>query len=380
MADPAQNEKREPIAADPVADALLEIQQTARDQVAAAWQLHLEQVQDLLNSGWQAHIERIFEERFSELQPMLDERFVRAVDQRVRAEIEPAVKETLLGTRQHLLGNLGDALQRLRAVETEEQWCEALVDSTAPFCDRALLFSVGNRTVRLLDGRGVENLPNPKGFEGVVDVDQAPAFVQVIKSGEPKMFPREATEFSEPLMSYLGPSSREALLAPISTRTRLIALLYADSDHDPIDRDALQFLCSLGAATLEGHLASAEPQRPGKPSSVTSGRTARAAMSAPSWSALTKEEQDLHLKAQRAARVVIAEIRLYQSQAVKTGRAQKNLYGALKKEIDAGRAKFREDFLEKSPTMVDYLHIELLRTLANEDASMLGPEYPGPMV
>ena len=30
--------------------------------------------------------------------------------------------------------------------------------------------------------------------------------------------------------------------------------------------------------------------------------------------------------------------------------------------------------------MVDYLHLELMRTLANDDADLLGKEYPGPMV
>jgi hypothetical protein len=30
--------------------------------------------------------------------------------------------------------------------------------------------------------------------------------------------------------------------------------------------------------------------------------------------------------------------------------------------------------------MVDYLHLELIRTLANDDAELLGKDYPGPMV
>jgi hypothetical protein len=30
--------------------------------------------------------------------------------------------------------------------------------------------------------------------------------------------------------------------------------------------------------------------------------------------------------------------------------------------------------------MVDYLHLELVRTLANDDAEALGKDYPGPMV
>jgi hypothetical protein len=29
--------------------------------------------------------------------------------------------------------------------------------------------------------------------------------------------------------------------------------------------------------------------------------------------------------------------------------------------------------------MVDYFHIEAVRTLANDDESLLGPEYPGPL-
>ena len=33
-----------------------------------------------------------------------------------------------------------------------------------------------------------------------------------------------------------------------------------------------------------------------------------------------------------------------------------------------------------SPTMVDYLHLELVRSFADDDARMLGPDYPGPLV
>ena len=36
--------------------------------------------------------------------------------------------------------------------------------------------------------------------------------------------------------------------------------------------------------------------------------------------------------------------------------------------------------MTSSPTMVDYLHLELVRSLANDDAILLGPNYPGPLV
>jgi hypothetical protein len=48
--------------------------------------------------------------------------------------------------------------------------------------------------------------------------------------------------------------------------------------------------------------------------------------------------------------------------------------------VDAGRAAFQKTFLAATPTMVDYFHLELVRTLANDDSSFLGNEYPGPLV
>jgi hypothetical protein len=30
--------------------------------------------------------------------------------------------------------------------------------------------------------------------------------------------------------------------------------------------------------------------------------------------------------------------------------------------------------------MLDYLHLEMVRTLAQDDAELLGAEYPGPLV
>jgi len=76
----------------------------------------------------------------------------------------------------------------------------------------------------------------------------------------------------------------------------------------------------------------------------------------------------------------VAGIRLYQSESVKNGRAAHDLYTSLKTEIDSARDAFRSEFLNASDSMVDYLHLELVRTLANDDVELLGPEYPGAMV
>jgi hypothetical protein len=97
------------------------------------------------------------------------------------------------------------------------------------------------------------------------------------------------------------------------------------------------------------------------------------------WAELSPQERQLHLAAQRFARLHVAEMRLYRSDAVRSGRARLDLYDALRDPIDAAREGFRQKFIDPSKTMVDYLHLELLRSLADDDPHMLGHEYPGPL-
>ena len=78
-------------------------------------------------------------------------------------------------------------------------------------------------------------------------------------------------------------------------------------------------------------------------------------------------------------RVKVAEIQLYQAPQVKSGRAAHDLYGALGPHIDLARKAFRDRFLIPLNGVPDYLHQELVKTLANEDAVLLGPSYPGPL-
>jgi hypothetical protein len=77
------------------------------------------------------------------------------------------------------------------------------------------------------------------------------------------------------------------------------------------------------------------------------------------------------LRAQRLARVKVAEMQLYQAAQVKAGQAARDLYGALHAQIDEARAAFPEQFLH-------YLHQEIVRTLAHNDEALLGPHYPMP--
>jgi hypothetical protein len=89
-------------------------------------------------------------------------------------------------------------------------------------------------------------------------------------------------------------------------------------------------------------------------------------------------EQQLHLRAQRFARVQAAEMRLYHADVVQSGRTHRNIYELLRQPIDSARETFRVQFFS-CPSMVDYLHLELTRTLANDETDLLGSSYPGPL-
>jgi hypothetical protein len=101
---------------------------------------------------------------------------------------------------------------------------------------------------------------------------------------------------------------------------------------------------------------------------------------AATWESLPVDEQQIHLRAQRFARVQVAEMRLYEADTVQSGRARRDLYDALRKPIDEARQKFHEQFFARCASMVDYLHLELVRTLAHDDPDLFGKDYPGPLV
>src|SRR5436305_358591 len=97
-------------------------------------------------------------------------------------------------------------------------------------------------------------------------------------------------------------------------------------------------------------------------------------------SLVSAADQQLHLRAQRFARVQAAEMRLFKADDVQAGRMRRDIYEALRKSIDTARETFRNEFFASCTNMVDYLHLEFTRTLANDDPDLLGKSYPGPLV
>ena len=351
---------------DPVKNVLNDVRETAREQLNAAWQIEIERVQEQLAAGWREHIERVFEERFVELSARVEVEF--------GAGVRAAVSDTRARTRREVAGKLNQAVRRLRFFENEDQWSRALVDATESFCERAALFIVNGPALRLQASRGV---PSDVKIDNT-PVESAPAFAGAVQSRDTIVALRTRGELSDVIADVLGEASEQRFyLFPIPVHERVAAVLYTDSGsygEDTAVTEALELMAVFASAVLEG-----QPETPDKSKLVRIATERQPAPTVALWFSLSKEEQELHLRAQRFARVQVAEMRLYKAQAVKAGRLERDLYGALREDVDRARDAFRKDYLSASPTMVDYVHLELLRTLANDDVELLGPEYPGAM-
>ena len=356
----------ESLATESLARVVAEARATAADQLAAAWQLQIERIQDELSNGWREHLERVFEERFAELSANLETEFRWQLDTR----IERARAETEASARSRFADSLLISARRLRQHEDLAGWLSAVLEAASSHAERVLLFSINGNDLHFERASGVE-IP---GDLADIALSAAPAFAEAVESRDTVVAMRSRAEISDSLAGILGDASdRRFHLFPVISRERVAAVLYADSAISPVESNALELLAALAGLSLESRTA----KTPVSPNLVAIGN---GAAERSGWAALAKTEQDLHLRAQRFARVRVAEMRLYHSQAVKEGRTNRDLYASLKEEIDSGRDLFRRDYLSASPTMVDYLHLEVLRTLANDETELLGGGYPGPMV
>lgn len=94
----------------------------------------------------------------------------------------------------------------------------------------------------------------------------------------------------------------------------------------------------------------------------------------------TEDEEKVHRDARRFSKLLVSEIELYNKESVDEGRRSKDLYQRLKKDIDRSRETYEKRFAHTVANRVDYFHEELVRTLAENDPSLLGSGYPGPSV
>jgi len=92
---------------------------------------------------------------------------------------------------------------------------------------------------------------------------------------------------------------------------------------------------------------------------------------------LSTELQDLHKRANRAAKVSMQDIKLLRPKDVKAGREHKDICHRLRSDLDKARKEYDRRFRAIQDHPVDYFHHWMVEILGEGDSETLG-EYPYP--
>jgi hypothetical protein len=95
----------------------------------------------------------------------------------------------------------------------------------------------------------------------------------------------------------------------------------------------------------------------------------------PPASTVSAEDQELHRKAQRFARLLVDEIKLYNQAKVAEGRKKKDLYDRLKEAIEKSRATYLKRYGNTVAASGNYFQHEVVRSLAEDDISVMGGNF-----
>jgi hypothetical protein len=341
--------------------------------------------------------------------PHLREELVR----RVREELPAEVPEPVAGSdtsSQALLQSLV-AIQNGTA---QKEILKQLLEQTAAYSARAALFIIKSGTIQGWQARGFANNEALKGFTLEAGASLAQ---RVLEQREPAA--GSVGQMGEQFAALDPPSDGECVLLPLMLKEKVAALLYTDAGSElagVLNKPALELLTRATGQWLEvlalrkspAHAIAVEtpateeftpvPEPVGEAAAPvqTMAAAASAAQGGSLDSALPAAEpheesampppppmpeapapnpNDIHVKAQRFARLLIDEIKLYNLAKVEEGRRQHDLYERLKDDIEKSRATYEKRYGGTPASSGDYFYHELVRSLAQDDPSLLGSSY-----
>jgi hypothetical protein len=324
---------------------------------------------------------------------------------------------------------LNAAMNSILDATTQVDILGSLLEGTSKFAERAALFVIragvatGWRATGLEHNEGIKAvaLDLNSGLAARAYHDRVPA------AGL-------SAEFDAQFVSTYGAPAdgTNALVLPLSIRDKVAALVYVDAGVRPggkLDPSAMEVLvhCTsmwleiMGArksgtspveheaehhahadAAPEPHSAPAMEPPPTEPAppvyavapaepspepvfTPAAVAAAPAPALAPEYvpapamesAGISPEEEEVHKKARRFAKLLVDEIKLYNQVRVVEGRAHKDIYARLKDDIDKSRATYDKRYGSTSASSGNYFTQELIRILANDDPSLLGGGFSG---
>jgi hypothetical protein len=324
--------------------------------------------------------------------------------------------------------NLVRAVASIHAGSTQKEILRALLDAGCGYASRIALFVVKAGAATGWQSRGFGNQEDDPLKDFGLDLSAGPAAHTFRhRVATPGNIAEMGVQFAE---QFGAPANEQVLALPLTLKDKVAALVYADGgESGKLDSAALELLVIATSAWLEviSLRKQAVPREDGdipasgapsqlergpapvqtassfsdpfashtpmhKPARIASepdraaevvevaAQAHQATAAAPAAAAdplagLSPEDADIHRKAQRFARLLVDEIKLYNQAKVAEGRRNKDLYDRLKEDIDKSRGTFQKRYGNTVAAGADYFQHELLRSLAEDDISIMGSNF-----
>lgn len=183
-------------------------------------------------------------------------------------------------------------------------------------------------------------------------------------------------------------TSAASLTAALEVLSKFIAVSLQPGMRSPLEAEMARL---ASAAAVEAPTAAPEPVRQPIPAPQPIGESAQrqavpavpepdmAPQPTPSGefdvNRLTPEEQELHRRANRVAKVSMQDIKMLRPEQVRLGRENKDICIRLKDDIEKAHREYDRRFKPIMDHPVDYFYRWMVEILAEGDAGALG-EYP----
>ncbi len=315
--------------------------------------------------------------------------------------------------------NLVQAVASIHAGTTQKEILRALLDAGAQYGSRVALFVVKAGAANGWQCRGLGEEDAVKDFP--LDMSAGPAaHAYHNRTATPANIAEMDRRFVE---QFGGPHNEQILVLPLVLKDKVAALLYSDGGAEGmLDGASLEVLVLATSAWLEvvslrkqamrdfgdsagmapppvaapvqtvssfsdpfaAHTPKHTAPKPAEPAAevveVAASASASAAGSAPAtatdpFAGMSPDDADTHRKAQRFARLLVDEIKLYNQAKVAEGRRNKDLYDRLKEDIEKSRSTFQKRYGNTAAASGDYFQKEVVRSLAEDDYSVMGATF-----
>jgi hypothetical protein len=336
--------------------------------------------------------------------------------------VSPAPSKGAGGAAQNALV---PAIASIHAGTTQKEILRALLDAGNIYGSRVALFVVKAGTANGWQSRGLGEEDAVKDFP--LDMTSGPAaHAYQNRTATPANIAEMDRRF---VKQFGGPANEQILVLPLVLKDKVAALLYADGGADGgLDGPSLEVLVMATSVWLEVVSLRKQAQRDFADAAPTSANverppvaapvqtvssfsdpfaghtptrivpkpvpepepaaevvevaahaaSANAAASAPAadpFAGLSAEDADTHRKAQRFARLLVDEIKLYNQAKVAEGRRHRDLYDRLKEDIEKSRSTFQKRYGNTAAASGDYFQKEVVRSLAEDDPSIMGANF-----